>query len=306
MNRIIPATLLLAIAWLSLACGSSSTASNSPDTKTDPHSELRSAIKSIEPFFRPMGKPQPYDWLATFKEPGQTFDEYIASNPTLPTAERSVIYVQPLGRLRSDEAKVVRIAAEYLEAFYGLKVKTLPPQSLPAKLAAPDQRTIDYPPHRQLRTGWVMDAVLKPKLPPDAAAFIAFTGEDLYPDASMTFVFGQANLEDRVGVWSFFRLDEQADFDKFLRRTLKISTHEVGHMFSFRHCTKYECVMSGTNLVLETDRRPIDACPECMAKIAWMRRESPRTRYDRLIKFTKKHRLTPELNDFTNKSAAVK
>ena len=43
--------------------------------------------------------PRPGDWLATFHEPGQTFEEYLNSNPTLPTAERNKIYVLPLGDL---------------------------------------------------------------------------------------------------------------------------------------------------------------------------------------------------------------
>src|SRR6185369_4316707 len=42
--------------------------------------ELRNAMKAVEPFFQPMPAPGPNDWLATFNEPGQTFDEYINSN----------------------------------------------------------------------------------------------------------------------------------------------------------------------------------------------------------------------------------
>jgi archaemetzincin len=263
-------------------------------------------MKAVEPFFRPMGEPQQHDWLASFKEPGQTFDEYIASNPTLPTQQRDVIYVQPLGRLTSAQLRVVKVASEYLEAFYGLKVRQRKPQPLPAKLDEGDQRMIDYPPHRQIRTGWVMGAILKPSLPSDAAAMIAFTNEDVYPDSSMYFVFGQASLEDRVGVWSLYRLDDQANFEKFGERTLKIAAHEVGHIFSMRHCTKYECVMSGTNHLAETDRRPIDACPECMAKIAWMRNESPAARYERMVAFARRNKLHQVVADFERKLDAVK
>ena len=164
---------------------------------------------------------------------------------------------------------------------------------------------IDYPAHRQLRTGWIMDKLLKPVLPADAAALIAFTNEDLYPDTSMYFVFGQASLEDRVGVWSLYRLDDDADFDRFRDRTMKIAVHEVGHMFSMRHCTKYECVMSGTNHLAETDRRPIDACPECMAKIAWMTNESPAERYERLVEFARRNALKEAATDFEKKLKAV-
>ena len=263
-------------------------------------------MNAVEPFFQPVGKPQQYDWLATFKEPGQTFDEYISSNPTLPTLARDVIYVQPLGRFKPNETRVIKVAGEYLEAFYGLKVNQLKPKSLPAQLEEPEQRMIDYPPHRQIRTGWVMDAVLKPELPRDAAAMVAFTNEDLYPDSSMYYVFGQASLEDRVGVWSLYRLDDQADFNRFLSRTLKIAVHEVGHMFSMRHCTKYECVMSGTNHLAETDRRPMDACPECMAKIAWMRKETPVARYVRLAAFAKRNGLLQPADDFAKKLDAVR
>lgn len=262
-------------------------------------------MRAVEPFFQPMGKPSRYDWLATFKEPGQTFDEYIASNPTLPTGERSVIYVQPLGKFTSEQSRVFKVATDYLSAFYGLEVKRLPMKPLPAKLPEPDQRMIDYPAHRQLRTGWIMDKVLKPELPTDAAALIAFTNEDLYPDPSMYFVFGQASLEDRVGVWSLYRLDDEADLTRFLERTMKIAVHEVGHMFSVRHCTKYECVMSGTNHLAETDRRPIDACPECMAKIAWMTNESPAERYERLREFSKRNELKQAAADFERKLKAV-
>ena len=165
---------------------------------------------------------------------------------------------------------------------------------------------IDYPAHRQIRTGWIMDKMLKPELPTDAAALIAFTNEDLFPDSSMYFVFGQASLDDRVGVWSLYRLDDRTGFDKFLQRTMKIAVHEVGHMFSMRHCTKYECVMSGTNHLAETDSRPIDACPECMAKIAWMTGTTPHERYERLVDFATRNRLMDAAVDFEIKLKAVK
>ena len=141
-------------------------------------------------------------------------------------------------------------------------------------------------------------------MPSDAAAVIALTNEDLFPEDTTNYVFGQASLENRVGVWSLERLGQNADYDTFLRRTLKIAAHETGHMFSMKHCTKYECVMSGTNYLGETDSRPIDACPECMAKICWLSNTSPKDRYDRLAAFCRKYGMTKEAEDFTRKSAA--
>jgi len=133
-------------------------------------------------------------------------------------------------------------------------------------------------------------------LPSDAAALICFTNFDLYPEDTWNFVFGQASLENRVGVWSLWRLErdgrKKAGTDRFLDRTLKIATHETGHMFSMRHCKKYECLMSGTNGLEETDRRPLDTCPECTMKIAWAMPYTPRERYEKLAEFWRQQKRT--------------
>ncbi len=267
--------------------------------------ELRDAIKKIEPFFQPMGKPEAYDWLGSHNEPGQTFDEYLDTDPTKPTKERQKIYVLPLGTFTPQQKKVIETASAYLSVFYDLPVEELPGKAIPQKLGAKDGRFNEYLKTRQVRTGFIMDSLLKPDLPKDAAALIAFTNEDLYPDETMSFVFGQASFADRVGVWSLRRLQLQADGQKFLQRTLKIAAHETGHMFSMWHCTKYECVMSGTNHIGETDRRPIDACPECMAKIAWLSDIEPATRYKNLAEFCRKNGLLKEAAEFDRKAAAV-
>lgn len=268
--------------------------------------ELRDAIKKIEPFFKPMAEPEAYDWLGSHNEPGQTFDEYLDSDPTKPTKERQKIYVLPLGTFTPKQKEVIALTADYLEIFYDLPVQELSTETIPQKLAAKDTRHNDYLRARQVRTGFIIDTILRPKLPPDAAALIALTNDDLFPDDSMSFVFGQASLDGRVGVWSLRRLQILADRDTFLRRTLKIAAHETGHMFSMWHCTKYECVMSGTNHMNETDRRPIDACPECMAKIAWLSDVEPATRYKNLAEFCRKNGLTKEAAEFDRKAVAVK
>ncbi|HEY4596413.1 MAG TPA: hypothetical protein VIJ02_08445, partial [Thermoanaerobaculia bacterium] len=65
----------------------------------------------------------------------------------------------------------------------------------------------------------------------------------------------------------------------------KIASHETGHMFSIPHCTKYLCVMNGTGSLNEVDRHPLDACPECMAKICWATGYDPRRRFERIADF---------------------
>jgi archaemetzincin len=81
--------------------------------------------------------------------------------------------------------------------------------------------------------------------------------------------------------------------------------HETGHMFSMRHCTKYECLMSGSNNLDETDRRPVDACPECMAKIAWAMKYDPTERYKNLAEFWKRQGWTDEQKAFSEKAEAM-
>ena len=47
--------------------------------------------------------------------------------------------------------------------------------------------------NRQLLTGDIL-ALLKKKIPEDAFCLLGITMEDLYPDPSWNFVFGQASL----------------------------------------------------------------------------------------------------------------
>jgi len=277
-----------------------------PTEATRATDNLNKAIQAVEPFFKRMGSPEPMDWLTSFpNEAGQTFEQYLNGNPTLPTAERHTIYVQPIGTFSAKQDRVIRTAADYMESFFGLNVKLLARDKFDEPLRIKDHRYNKYLKHKQIRTGYILDELLLPKLPADAAAFIAFTNEDLYPDETMNFVFGQASLANRVGVWSLYWFDREGSYEAFLRRTMKVSVHETGHMFSITHCTKYECVMSGTNHLRETDRRPIDACPECTAKVCWFSKVAPAERYSRLAQFSAKNGLREESAEFREKARAV-
>ncbi len=270
--------------------------------------ELRANIKKIEPFFKPMGKPGNSDWIATHNEPGQTFAEYLDADPVKPTKERQKIYVLPLGKFTPKQHKIVDLTAEYLAVFYDLPVEQLALKPLiagPLDGSTRNVRQNKRTNSRQIRTGHILDDILRPIIPHDAAALIAFTNHDLYPDDSKGYVFGQASFTNRVGVWSLARLDDNTTDRNFLVRTLKIAAHETGHMFSMRHCTKYECLMSGTNHLAETDRRPLDACPECTAKICWLTDIDQAERYDRLTAFCRTNGLSNEAAEFARKSASL-
>lgn len=293
------------VALLLLSCSEERPASNMAAAREAKKEikELREAMKKVVPFFTAMGKPGTDDWLASHNEPGQTFEEYLDSDPTRPKQERQKLYVLPLGKFTAQQQRAIDITAGYLEVFYDLPVVEMPAR--PFTATWPHIRQNRFTKTRQIKTGYILNDVLKPLLPADGSALIAFTAEDLFPNESMNYVFGQASFDDRVGVWSLARLDDNASYDKFLLRTLKIAAHETGHMFSMRHCTKYECVMSGTNHLGETDRRPIDACPECMAKICWLSDITAVERYRKLAQFTKRSGLTAEAVEFERKAKAV-
>lgn len=263
---------------------------------------------AVVPFFELMGTPKKYDWLASFKEPGQTFEEYVNGNPTLPTAKRQTIYIQPIGEFTSSQRKVLNLTAEYMKAFYNLPIKLNPVIKL--ENVPKDMKRINpFDGQKQIKTGYFLETLLPKNLPEDAAAFICFTNYDLYPDENWNYVFGQATLQNRVGVWSMWRFgnpDESAeDYKMFLTRTLKVAMPETGHMFSMLHCTKYECLMSGSNHLGETDLHPLDVCPECMAKIAWAFQYEPAKRYRNLAGFWKKQGWTEEVKSFIAKAEAI-
>jgi archaemetzincin len=254
-------------------------------------------IAQLKPLHKKLGRPEPGDWLESHPETGQTFQEYLRIKPVTPTGARHTIYVQPLGEFTKEQRQIVELSAEYLSLYFDRPVKLckdMPLDIIPAE-ARRIHPTWDVP---QILTTHVLGEVLKPRLPKDAAAYIAFTSSDLWPGEGWNFVFGQATLRDRVGVWSINRLGDPAasddDFKLCLRRTLKIATHETGHMFSMKHCTAYECNMCGSNHQEESDRKPLYLCPECHAKLLWATAADPQARYKNLAAFFAKHGIEEE------------
>ena len=262
--------------------------------------------RPLEQFFKPMSVKEG-DWLDSQPENGETFEEYVRSSPTLPTAERKVIYIQPVGTFSPKQLRVIHLTADYMRAFYNLPVVLRDVRLLDA--VDPDMVRVQYPNNKQIRTTYFIDDLLPKLLPGDGAALICFTSNDLFPSDTWNYVFGQASLEKRVGVWSLWRLErngkDRATDDLFLDRTLKISMHETGHMFSMRHCKKYECLMSGSMHLEETDRRPLDTCPECTMKIAWAMNYEPEERYTKLAAFWRERRRSDEQKTMLEKAKVV-
>ena len=258
---------------------------------------IEAAMARIRPLHTQLEKPKPGDWLDRHKEPGQTFREYLRCRPIVPTKERRTIYVQPLGDFSKTQRKIITLTGDFMGRYFGLPVKVRDDLALSI---IPEKARRVHPSwgDKQILSTYVLDHVLKPRLPEDAVAYIAFTTSDLWPGRGWNFVFGQASLRARVGVWSIYRNgDPEKDAAAFrlcLLRTMKTATHETGHMFSMLHCTAYECNMCGSNHRQESDRRPIASCPECVAKLWWATGADPVARFRKLASFCEKNGLEAE------------
>jgi archaemetzincin len=197
---------------------------------------IRTAGDAIHPLHVRKGRPRRGDWLDQHREVGQSFDEYRASDPNRPDEHRARIYLQPLGDFDATQKKLLQATAGMLGEFYGVPVATLNRIDLDS-IPAEARRVHPSWGDRQILTGHVLD-LLKRCRPVDAVAVLALTTADLWPGEGWNFVFGQASLRDRVGVWSLYRQgDPHAEYATCLRRTLKTAVHETGHMLGMAHCT---------------------------------------------------------------------
>jgi archaemetzincin len=239
--------------------------------------------------------PRPGDWLDRFPEIHQSFAAYVASSPPRPTAERRRIVLQPLGDFAPEERQLLERIREHAELFFALPADVY--QALPLPTQGRRNRQEDRQRWVQHRTSIIIDRSLRPRLPAHAIAYLGVTMADLYPEPSWNFVFGEASLKDRVGVYSLARFsarfsgDTVRDPPKLLRRSLAVLSHETGHMFGITHCVRYECLMNGSNSLDELDRQRATLCPSCLQKLAYNIGFDIRARYRNLRDFYRREGL---------------
>jgi archaemetzincin len=222
--------------------------------------------------FEPLPAPGPSDWLAAHPEPGQSFAQFVQSKPNQPDKKRRIIYLQPLGEFRPGQSPPLDLLRDYAAAYFTLEVRVLPTGDL--REQAITTRRNPTTQNRQLLTTDIL-AALQKRIPQDAFCVLGITMEDLYPEPSWNFVFGQASLRERVGVYSFARYDPAfygaprgGDYaETLLRRSGKVLVHETGHMFGLAHCVYFRCVFNGSNHLAESDARPLHECPVDLHKL---------------------------------------
>jgi archaemetzincin len=248
----------------------------------------------LESLQQPLCKPEDGDWLEQHTEKGQTFSEFLESRPAPLAKELTTLYLKPIGVFTKNQEKLMAATAQGLELFYGRKVVTLP--TVPLSAIPKNARRIHSGTRElQILTTYVLYDILKPSRPKDAIAVLALTAPDLWPGENWNFVFGQASLTERVGVWSIARFGNPdirpVAYDLYLERMLGTALHETGHMLGIHHCTSWNCCMNGSNNLEESDRHPLWFCAECQPKVWWACGLNPAEQTARLAKFAEEHRL---------------
>ena len=240
-----------------------------------------------------MPEPKPGEWLYEMEEKGQTYEEFKKGMWPRPDSKYKKIYLQPLGEFSGTNSPDVKLLQKFAESYFMMPVTVL--QSIDIDTLKITSRINKYTHNKQLLTTDILHN-LEMRFPSDAFCLAAVALHDLYPEPSWNFVFGQASLINRVGVFSFARYDpafsgKQHNFTLpelnklILKRSCKVLAHEIGHMFGFYHCISYKCGMNGSNNLMESDSKPIHLCVVCLKKLHYSIGFSIKERYERLRTF---------------------
>jgi archaemetzincin len=272
------------------------------------HDPLLASMQKIRPLFKPKASPQPGDWLAEHRETGQTYREFRAQVRSRAVDAFATIRIVPIGALSTGQKAVLDVTVDFMKPFFGLPI-VLDPAISESSIPANAQRQLSGAGTRQLLTRYLLEDALLQRRRQSDAAVLGITAADLWPGAGWNFVFGQASLSERVGVWSMARNgypDSRPDRRKICAlRTAMTATHETGHMFGIRHCIAYECGMNGSNHLDERDRQPLEFCPECQAKIWWALKLDPLARSRALEAVARRHEFGRVAAGFARQAAVL-
>jgi len=243
----------------------------------------------------------PGSWLAQFREFGQTMEQYRAEGPNR-AEDDAPISLSVMGdfRVRGDAGReLVEPVREFLGIYFQRDAILGAPQPLPVEAWNPDRGA-----EGQYDAEALLGA-LKGSCDVSHAGCLSVTDEDLYVN-TLQYVFGLGHFHRRVGVFSMYRVWEDwrdprtGDIQRVrepepLRRALKVAVHEMGHEFTVAHCVHYRhCVMAGTNSLAESDAGSLLLCPLDHEKLRWNLRFDPRTRFEQLADFGRRHNLHRE------------
>ncbi len=129
-----------------------------------------------------------------------------------------------------------------------------------------DEMKFYDPRRRQYHSTKILKEILL-NFPKDAVKALGIVPFDLFIPI-LTFVFGEAQLNGKVGIVSIARLRQEfyglpPNQSLLQRRVIKEIKHELGHTFGLVHCPERRCVMSLANSVLDVDSKGLTFCDNC-------------------------------------------
>jgi archaemetzincin len=258
--------------------------------------------------FEPVPAPARADWLAVKREPGQSFERFARTSSNRPTPDRPHLYLQPLGEFSPEALALLERLQRFGSAFFVREMRVRPALALEGRgIAARRNR---YTETAQLKTRDLL-ALLAREAPADACFVLGVTTADLYPHETWSFVFGEALLDERVGVFSVARYDPRfygrsdADGILLLKRSCKVLAHEGCHMLGLLHCIYFNCLMNGSNHLAESDRRPLHLCPVDLRKLQWALGFDIGEHYRRLEAFWRQEGVDDEAAWIARRLAAI-
>ena len=236
---------------------------------------------------QPLPPAQPNDWRA--RHPGEAEQSFAAiskpRNRGIHANSSLSLYATP--EIESDFPAAITLLAPFLTAYF--QISTSGWSTIPLDVEAHDRRN-----------GQTRIRALLRELPPKTHGQkrLVLTSYDLFPDeADYNFVFGEADYSDSKAVVSLFRygIPPRVPLTGVsLIRLLKVTSHEIGHLFALAHCVAGLCNMNGVNHTEELDSHPLDLCPECLAKWAWFADSDVSQRLRDLHSFYERHSLHAE------------
>lgn len=114
-------------------------------------------------------------------------------------------------------------------------------------------------------------AALVARPPEDGGWRLALVGEDLGAPG-VAYAFGLSTIGGCCGLVNLARLDptfhgEAADPERFFRRALVESAHEVGHIAGLDHCPNLPCAMYYSEDLQHTDEKGAELCAACRERL---------------------------------------
>lgn len=127
------------------------------------------------------------------------------------------------------------------------------------------------PIRKQYRSSTVLSMILTRWPTTQEERVLGVTDIDLYAPG-LNFIFGEAMSWRGPAVISLHRLRPEyygmpQDDELFLGRVLKEAVHELGHTLGLGHCRNPSCVMFFSNSILDTDRKEVQLCRGCYARL---------------------------------------